>query len=356
MSDRQPVASDQVPQVWLGLTQTAEQVTGWTSVAITRAIDSCADAYRLTMDWDPAGESRRRFVPFSSAAVRLSVDNEVVITGYIERLTPEVSGDSRTLTIEGRSTTGVLLDWSAGGPGRGYEFRNVTLGTVARELARPNQVIAMPDTPLIPVVEFEPGQTVYEVLSAIAAGHALFAAPQPNGSLRFTRFSGAGAPTKALDESESPIRRISATYDTTKRFQEYVVFGQTDSVPDVSAGVRDPQALGVSVRARRVRRLVQQTQDVQEAAVFERNRALIDSFCVRATVTGWTYRGQLWQPGEIVSVRAPSAMLYNASNLIVNRVTLRSDPEFGQETDLELSLPAAYSNAKTIRGALPWQV
>ncbi len=355
MSDRTPASVEGTPEVWVGLSETRERVTGWSSVVVTRAIDSCADAYRLTLDWDPTAVNRARFVPFSPAEVRIFIDNEVVLTGYVERLTTEVAGDERSLSVEGRGKSGVLLDWSAGGPGRGYEFQDVTFNTVARELAHPHRVVARPDTPRLPIVEFEAGDTVYEVLSGLAAGHGLFASPQRDGSLSFVRFSSRRRATVELEEGLSPMRMISSSFDATKRFQEYVVYGHTDSVPIVSAAASDPERLGVEVRGRRVRRLTQQTQDINAAATFERNRALIDSFRLYVTVSGWTHGRDLWEPGEIVRLTSPGAMIYRSARFIVSRVTLRMDAEEGQEADLELSIPEAYDDADIKPGALPWR-
>ena len=90
-----------------------------------------------------------------------------------------------------------------------------------------------------------------------------------------------------------------------------------------------------------------------------RARAFIDSYSPTATVTGWTRplpedRWELWSPGEIVMVHAPSAFIVTPSRLVIRRVTMQLDETNGQITQLDLGIPEGFDQRTPER--FPWQL
>lgn len=107
-----------------------------------------------------------------------------------------------------------------------------------------------------------------------------------------------------------------------------------------------------AIRGRKVIALQQESTDLDAAARWQRSRALIDSYQCDATVTGWTYNGELWAPGTIVEVHAPGAAIYTPTPLMISRIVFQLDESGGQQAQLQLSLPETYSGGYPRR--LPW--
>jgi prophage tail gpP-like protein len=169
--------------------------------------------------------------------------------------------------------------------------------------------------------------------------------------VEFRRLSALRAPVAALIEGESPLIEIQTAHDITKRFAEYSVIQETGGT-EASAKIVDP-AMAPAIRGRTVKALQQESTNLTQAALWARSRALIDSYTCNATVTGWTYAdGRLWQPGDIITAYAPGAWIVREAPLIISQVTYQLDEQGGQQAQLSLSIPEAYSNEEPRR--VPW--
>ena len=354
-----------------------EKLTGWSGLQVVRSIDSAADAFSFSLPWNPTPENIERFKPFTVKTIKITMSQgdktERVATGYIESISVENSANGRVINIQGRSTTGVLLEWSAGGIGKdgkkiGFEFNNITFDLLAEILAAPNEVFIDPnDSELtdlkkrpFPEVSIDVGQKVYDVLSRLGSACGLFSHPQPNGSLIFRRFNSDKASVCDILEGKSPVESISTSHDITKRFQEYALYASNEGEGALVI-VRDFEALGINVRRRIVVEPTQYSPDYTEVANLVRARALINSYTARVTVAGWTYKiggsgeeSKLWKAGDCVNVYAPGAFILKNTKLIIKRATFSLSEGSGQQTTLDLGLPAAYDLKNPDPSNLPW--
>lgn len=359
MSTGQPTTPGNAPRVTVEMTGAAgyETLTGWSGLQIQRAVDAAADSFALSVPYDPTAANRARFAPFAPTKIRVFVGDELVLRGYVEKVDAVTSAAQRSITIEGRSETGVLMDWSVGPK---YQFEG-TFNTIAREATTPPAgtgptVRAIPDTPLL-TAEAEIGQTVWEFLGQIASANGLWAVPTVvdnaagGGSIvEFRRIGPGQAPVAQLIEGASPVVEISTAHDVTHRHHEYTVTQESGGA-NASATVTD-RAMAPAIRGRSVRAIQQESGDLQAAAAFERSRSLVKAYSARATVTGWTYDGQLWRPGTIVVVNAPGALVNQPTPLMISRTILQMDETGGQQTELALVLPELYAGGYPQR--LPW--
>jgi prophage tail gpP-like protein len=330
-----------------------EKLSGFSSLQVQRSIDAAAGAFSFTIPWEPTPENIRRFHPMAFSQVQVYLDDELILTGYIEKVSPVSGSEMKEINIQGRSVTGVLTEWSAGPP---FEFENVSFNTVASKLAFPYSVYISingnrSDTPAIPTVEFEPGESIFAVLSSLASASGYFAQPAPNGALEFTRF-GKSNPVVTLEEGSGPVREVSVNFDATKLAHEYLVIASSEGNPEISANVIDKRAPR-NIRGKRIISPSQQSTDYTQAANLLRSRALIDCFRPVIAVTGWNHPGGSWKGGEIVQVKAPSAYILKFSPLIVSQAVLEYDTSQGELTRLELALPEAYSNQYP--EVVPWE-
>ncbi len=320
-----------------------ERLSGWQGLQIVRGIDQAADGFSFRVPFEATEENRLRFAAYRTNNVVVRHGGDPVITGPTEKLSAQWSGDGRELTIEGRSRSAAILEISAW-PGE-YRAPFDTLSYLLqvpkdqRKDQPPPAVVVTSDPEIMTrVTQVDPGQTVYEVLSKIAAGYGLWAQPQPDGSLLFRKIRGAPAGVE-LREAVAPLISIATTHDLTKRYHRYrvekTIDGENYSAEAVDNGV-DPILRPIKITE------PEQDAEVAEAAKWAKSRGIIDGYTCKATVTGWTVGGKLWAPAMTIPVYAPSAMIYDTYELIVKRVTLQLDESGGAITELDLTFPEAF--------------
>jgi len=367
-----PTSLSAAPEITI--TINGEQLAGWEGLSVVRSIDSAADAFSFSLPWNPSAENRTRFRPFATPIVKIEADGALILRGYVEQVNAATDSGKRQLNIQGRSETGVLVDWSAGPP---FEFEGVSFNDIAAKVAHPYTVVAPVDVDVskqgtidantqsaldvvgygsfaLPVIDVEIGQTVFEFLSQLAAANGLWARPATvtNGSiLQFVRLNPNRASVADLLEGQSPVLTVAVSHDVTKRFSTYTAISQQDGEQQ-EATVSDPLTLGRNIRGTRIVELKQRTTDITQAAIRARSQAIIDSYQPSCTVSGWTHDGDYWRAGDIIRLQAPGAMVYEPSRLIIRRATFKLDEQQGQTTQLDLTLPEAY--AQTQPEATPW--
>ena len=333
-----------------------EKLSGFQGLRVERAIDSASDAFSFSLPWNPTPKNIERFRPFNPQIVRVRVDDELLLTGYVEKSDFTTQATQKMLNIQGRSASGTLLDWSAGPP---FQFQDLTFNQFNTQLyqnfdptANAGVAFATPDTAPIAEISIDVGKKMYEIFAKIASGHGLWGIPTATGRLEYKKISSYMAAVAQLEEGMGPVRSVTTTHDITKRFQRYMVIGAYEGDPEAEAEVRDPEVFGLAKRGRLITELSQQTTDIDEAAKFSRSKSLIDSYSANLEVEGWRYNGELWQPGTIISLKAPGAYILNSARLMIRRVTFQIDEAGGQVTGLELTVPEAFDNTEL--RALPW--
>ena len=110
------------------------RLIGWTSATVTRALETIAGRFSISLtERDPGTDMRRAISPGEACQVEL--DGERVLTGYVDSVSPSYTEESHTLAVVGRDATGDLVDCSAASsPG---EWHDVTLPVIVSSLARP---------------------------------------------------------------------------------------------------------------------------------------------------------------------------------------------------------------------------
>lgn len=343
-----------------------KRLSGITGFQVVRAIDAASHAFAISTPWEPTPENIQYFKPYSPGAIQILGGDELFLEGYFEVVNATSDSGTRSLELQGRSTSGVLMDWSAGimyngsqadyvsiQPATAFEFQGLTFNAIAWKVSFPNLVYAYPDTGPLYDVAIEPGETVFEFLSKLAAANGLWACPQPEGSIIFQKIGG--LPVASLKEGQSPLISIQASHDVTQRFYRYMIISEEAGNIGIQAIVLEkyPQGgpvLGPAIRGTKIIRPEKESTDYTQAANFARSRALIDAYSVTATVQGFTYKDaagmeKFWKGGDIINLYAPGAFILKPSNLIVKQATFKLDESSGSTTTLELTLPEAYGTA-----------
>lgn len=347
MSSETRAGRNELGDVTITITGNRQPIAGWSGLQIVRAFDSAADSFAFSFPWEATADKRQLFRAYETTFVEIKHRGTVVVSGIMEKLSASYSARQRSVTLEGRGRSGVLVDLSAKPAMYTGKFN-----AIAARIAPPTvRVLAEPDFPATGELTFdvEVGQTMYQSLSGIAAAHGYWALPRPDGSLRFSKFR-AGRPVAKLEEGSAPAVQVLTDHDLTKRFYRYSALSSANAALSLAEAIdrgvdedlRDGRSFAPDVES-----------DPTEAANYARARGLIDSYNCSVTLSGWTHEGRLWAPGDVVTIEAPSAMIYRAYDMIVAKATLQLDETGGAQTELILTFPAVYAGGLPVF-PYPW--
>ncbi len=316
--------------------------TGWTGVSIGMAIDQVADTFSLSMPYDPArNDLRQAFRPFGYERVEVRLDDELMITGTVDKVEAATGADDRTLSVEGRSLTGPLVDCGILGD---LEFSGLALSTIARKVCGPFGIVvrADNDTGPIDIARAEYGQTVADFLLSLAGPRNLFLNSSYDGKLviSWARALAQRPAVAALVEGERPLLSVSASFDGTRRFSKYRRATQFAGAVDIMGEAVDS---GVSVYRPNLAAAGDADTDPGATARRARTAGFAGAVSVTATLAGWRRPdGARWAERQAVTLKAPGAMLPTETKYIIAGLTLKLDTG-GKTSELRLVLPELYS-------------
>ena len=328
-----------------------QDLSGWTGATIDMSIATIADAFSLSAPFDPADSKIRSLLrPFAYQEIMLYIGDEPLLTGILESVEGTIESGERTLTIQGRSKTGQIVDCSIDGP---LEHSGLTLAAIARQVCRPFGVTVRADTdsPAIEHARAEYGETVASYLGRLAAVRNILLGSSFKGELILaSAVALKSAPVRAsLVEGTAPVLSVRASFDSTSRFSRYRAATQFAGEPDIIGTVTDP-----AIKLTRPRLALVPDSDIDPNQTAARLRAEANVKAITATVTvaGWKRPdGERWSERQAVTLKAPSAMLPTETAWIISSASYKLDAS-GQSVTLDLVLPETYAGENP--KATPW--
>lgn len=327
--------------------------TGWDSVELTHALDA-VDSFSLSSVFEPDSQRHRdAFRPFGFQRAEVSIGGEPDFSGTVMGVGPEVSADSRVVSLQGYALAGVLADVTLP-PGVPLEYRGLDLNGITTEMAKPFG--------LVPVFESPPGD-VFEHASIAQAGkvwafwtrlaqqRGLLIASDAQGQPLF-RSPTAGPSVQTLIEGEAGVSKVVPAFDAQTYYS--TVSAVTPSFFGFGGGVQtvtNPHLTGV------LRPLTFTAEDTEgagglAAAGAKLGRMFANAIAYEVTVPTWQdSSGARWNPGSVVTLLAPGAMVYTETDFQIRRVTLVQSRK-GDVATLSLVLPGSFEG--TIPEVLPW--
>lgn len=312
---------------------------GWLTVEVERSLDSFAHRFSLRyLDrWQQEPWPIRR-----GAACTLSYGDELLVTGHVNRAHFRAGPGEWTLSAEGRSATGDLVDCSA--THATGSWANRTASQITADLIAPFGLTVKvqadaPDTQLFPRFALEVGESVHSALDRLCKVRALLPITSAQGQVELLQVGTGNVLDFPLD---SAIERMYEE-DDSERFSAYLLRATgVGSVAEayVQATYMDP---GVA----RFRPLVvigdspSNTAQAKTRATWEANVRAGRSERVRFVMRGLTDgRGLTYVPGRLYAVRDP--VLGVDETLVVARAVARVG-EKEAVTELEFARPDAYT-------------
>jgi len=327
-------------------------ISGWTDIRVTRGIERFPSDFTIALtDKDPATLAQVTGRPGDACQVLLGDD--VVVTGYVDRLTPSYTATGYRLTLSGRGKGQDLVDASAEWPGGQIAGANVQ--AIAEKLASAYgiKVTTVGDPgKVIPQFNLTLGQSAWEIIEEICRYEGLLAYELADGSLRLGPV-GATIAASGFVEGQN-VEAGSVAFSINESFSEYdcfltsqETFGDVTGPADQHAGnliatVKDP-----NVRRNRKRYIICEAVQggidlAQRRAVWEAQRRAGRGSIAQITCDSWRDgNGALWTPNTLAPVSLPSLRLAKATWLI-SEVTYRLDAS-GTHADLVLGPPTAFA-------------
>lgn len=361
----------------------------WSAIEIVRDLKDFSGSFtcilrdstrsQATFEWaSPPPVFRIRPGP----AVKIYVDDELVLDGWIEKVTPDIDEERAEITISGRDKSGDLVDSSATADGP-WEYRQVKLEDAARRIVAPfglkirTEIDTGQPFPRYPLEIAETG------LAAIEKGarqrHTLVTS-DGTGGIVLTRTGATRAPADLTLPGNMKASRADFSHEN--RHSETIVRGQAEraggrregreapldvtaepldvgsrKAGDGSATERERHGTAIIGRAEdpeitRHRPIVHltKTQPDEISAADEADwrmrtaRAEAEELITR--VHDFRANGALWKVNQLVYV-ADSFQGVHRDQLI-SRTSYRYD-ERGAETELTLVSPEAF-DARPIAG------
>lgn len=323
-----------------------QQLEGWTSVSVRKALDDMAGSFELTLaNREKTGGPIRRIEP--GAACTVEIDGVTLITGYVDQVEPSVSKDEASISVSGRDKAGDLVDCAA--TGKPNQWRNAPLKTIVSDLVRPFGVpVDLRGEQGAPIARFaiEQGETVQQTIERLLRLRALTAWSSRDGTLIIGNPAASAAALGRIVEGVHPAE-LSVVHDAAERFSDYIVKGQA-SGDDHASGAAVAQLKGEAkdpaITRYRPTIIVAEDQGdaaaMQRRATWEANVRAARSQTVQLGMPGWyAPNGELWDIDQRWIAEAETLAI--ESELIITAVEFSRD-EASTRTTLTLQRPEAW--------------
>lgn len=308
--------------------------SGWQSAEILRSIEQGPHEFKLTVvnAWRTSGHRHIQ----DGDVCRVSIDNDLVITGFVDEHAPDYDATSQTLNISGRSKLGDLVDASL----LDQEYNNQSLDAIARAECEPfgiNVIVATDVGAAFKRVRRDAGQSPWEFLDGLARVRAVRLVSDAEGNLIIAR---AGTRLAAVGlKLGANIEKASANFSCRERFSDYIVVGKNgDTDFDDAEQTAHVMAKAKDAGVRRYRPVVivadndGRQMDCQAHADWQRNTHYGRGRGIVYTVRGWREKtgGQIWEPNTRVRVDDDYMNIHGELIIVEVRLTIDRDGKISQ--------------------------
>jgi len=321
---------------------------------ILLTIDNVGNGFSFNVPFFPGTrEYRDLFRPFQYQDTQIYIGENLIVNGTVEKIAPSVSGTSNSVNVQGRSKTGILVDCTFE-KDENLEFQKMALDEIAATAVNKFGLeVSFPDGP---GAIFEkagpdsPTENIFNFLQNLARQRSLLMSQTSDGKLLFRRAKTSGVPVAELIEGHQGILVSTATYDGTKRFSKYDVFGQEPGKNDNFASIVDGSV--IKLRPKSIQSNDTNQGNIEDVATWTITSDIAGSINSPIGYEGWLRPdGLLWAENELVLVQAPSIMIYKPYVMLIKSVNFNSTAD-SKTVEFGLTIPGAYSGI--IPKVFPW--
>lgn len=328
----------------------------WDSVDITRTLDSVSTV-EFSAPYDPDNaDHRETFKPFSYKDVTVLMGGEPLFAGTMVAVRPLSTESSRTVAASCYSKPGVLMDCTAPASLFPLEYNELTLQEIAQNLLAPFGLgleYKAAATARLERVAVNPGERVWSFLSALAGQQNALLRTDEVGNLVIDTPRPQGAPVAEFIQGQNgPVLSVEPFFNEQDYYSdvtglEPVMVGDAGSIHTVK-----------NARLSNITRPYTYTaQDADagslpEAVATKAGRMFGNMVSYRVTLSAARNPdGQLWQPGQLIALTWPDAMIFNRTELMIRDVVI-SATDTRRTATLTVVLPGAFSGEQP--EVMPW--
>ena len=330
------------------------RVEQFSDASILLTIDNVGNGFSFNAPFFPGTKDYRDlFRPFKYQDTQIYIGENLVLNGTIEKIAPSVTETSNSVNIQGRSKTAVLVDCTFEN-GDIMEFKGATLDEIAATVIEKFELeVSFPDGAgaiFEKAGSDSPTETIFNFLQNLARQRSLLMSQTQDGKLLFRRAKTSGVPVAELIEGHQGILISTASYDSTKRFSKYDVFGQEAGKNDNFASIID--SLVLTTRPKSIQGNDTNQGNIKDVATWTLTSDIASSINSPIGYEGWLRPdGELWAEDELVLVQAPSLMIYKPYVMSIKSVNFNSTPD-SKHVEFGLTIPGAYSGI--VPEVFPW--
>jgi len=315
---------------------------GWKSVSITKDIESMADSFSLTLDDSFQGKGFT-ISPFTSCEIKIG--QETILRGFIDSLEPSFGKGTRSITVQGRSKAGDLIDCNWEGQS---QFSDLELIEFAKILTGPFfiQVFSNVNSDKIGKFSIRQDEKIFEILNRAAKLQGFFWVSTPQGNIRLTRANR----RRAVSQLQQGVNLISGNvrFDVSQRFSRAVVRGQAPASIGILGAV-SAQAEGIAFdrgvpRYRPLVIIAESSVDSKKAekrAQWELANSIAEGMLITVGVQGWRQQdGSLWEVNQVTRLAAPFLGLNE--DVLIKTLTFEISNNGGTTTSMTLVRPDSF--------------
>lgn len=353
--DRRPTLTSAVSENEVTLRIGTETLRFFTSVTISLTMDSFS-AVRFSGPFDPDVRALRDALkPLAFQPITVDVGGRRLFTGTVVSITPSLSTEGNTVTVDCYSRPGVLNDCTVPASASDQlEFVDFDLAQIARALCAHFglSVDANDVGPVFEQTAINLGSTIYSYLTTLAKQRNTVISNTPAGKLLIRRPTTPGVPVATLTGGLSPLVSVQPQFNS----QQY--YSHITGMQPAFVGLPGSQHTIVNPRLRGVVRpwtfTAPDTDGADTVAATQAKAGRMFASVVTYSVVLSTWRdpqGALWAPNTTIVLLAPRAMVYTPFEFLVRGVFF-SRSSGGESVTLTLILPGALSGE--IPEVLPW--
>lgn len=302
--------------------------TGFSSVTINQDLDAMASSFSATIAdrWRTADEKWPMRI---GTIVSIYIGETIVLRGFIDSLSAEVTNEDRRISFSGRHVTADLVDSTSLDIKTSYAA--ITFFDLVKTLTSSFDIKVVTDVPealtLLRDVKLNQGETIFNAISKYAKKLGVLLVSGLDNELRITNRGGVISQRKTrtkdfkknitadfkgnvadLQQGKNIIS-ASANYDEKQRFQKYIIksqiqssrYGNSKESNKIAAVATDPLVARSRVKYIQPPTAMTDTE-AQTYAEWMANLHAAGSTDLNVVVQGWKdANGNLWQNNTLVS-------------------------------------------------------
>lgn len=335
----------------------------WTSLELTRSLDQVASC-SFSAPFTPENRTfRDTFRPYQFQEVEVRHAGRKIFTGTVVNISPSVSESAKTIDVSCYAKCGVWQDCAAPASALPLQFDGLSLDKIAKQLAEPFGLDPQFSAEAVfgdlvgakfDKVALEVSGTILPFMVKLAQQRGLIITSDSDGNPFFHKPQVTGTPVARLDGNKQPVIGVEPDQDGQAYFSEITGFAKA------KRGRRGSNYTGTNplIPTSAIRPSSFELDDTEPADVptavtakLGRMFAATASYSV-AMATHLRPDGQLYEPGDFLSLIAPDAMVYNESKFMARTATVTASAD-SVTGSLGICLPESFSGE--LPGVLPWE-